>query len=98
MPKRKLVFRDIRAAVPFDQALDFLDVKYKRSGNGQLRASCPVCLHDDERIFVATRKPELWVWHCFKCQEGGDVIELVARKRQLTTKQAAQLLVDTFGL
>jgi hypothetical protein len=35
---------------------------------------------------------------CFgKCQGGGDIIELVARSKKLSQKEAAQLLSDHFG-
>ncbi len=95
MSRKRLDFKGMRTAVRFDDVLDVLQVKYRRRGNGQLIARCPICMSDGE-AFVAT--PKLGLWHCFKHGKGGDAIALVAEVRQLTTTQAAQLIADTFGL
>lgn len=95
MPTKRIDFKSLRHAVQFEDVLNYLDIPFKRMGNGQLRSACPICESESDRCLVVT--PKLALWHCFSHHKGGDAIALVAETKQLTTRQAAQLLADTFG-
>jgi DNA primase len=93
--QRRLDFKAIRDEIRIEQVCDWLGIIMKKTGT-QLRGACPICKHDSSRCLVVT--PALNRFWCFgSCHRGGDVIELVARVKQLSTKDAARLLVDHFG-
>ena len=93
--KRRLDFKALCREVRIEHVCDWLGIALKKTGD-QLRGSCPICNHDSSRCFVVT--PALNRYWCFgHCQSGGDVIELAARVKQLSPKDAARLLADHFG-
>lgn len=93
--QRRLDFKALRDEIPIDQVCDWLGIRLKNSGT-QLRGPCPICQHDSDRCLVVT--PALNRFWCFgSCQTGGDIIELVFRVKQVSTKDAARLLSDHFG-
>lgn len=56
-----------------------------------LKARCP--LHDDRNpSLCVTKKDDVWVWFCHPCKEGGTVIELHARRRNLDPKKQFQVI------
>lgn len=60
----------------------------KKSGN-RLKGKCP--LHEDwEPSFFVS--PDKQNWHCFQCNEGGDVFDLVQKIEHCDIKQAAAIL------
>ena len=92
---KRVDFKALREQVPIERVLDMLGIRLKKTGT-QLRGSCPICSHDSDRCFVVT--PKLNRFWCFgTCQSGGDVIELIVQVKQISHKDAAHLLVDTFG-
>lgn len=92
-PKR-VDFKALQQRVRIEQVCDMLGIQLKKAGT-QLRGSCPICSSASTRRFVVT--PELNRFWCFgDCKSGGDAIELVVQVRQLTHKQAAQLLAEHF--
>lgn len=92
-PKR-VDFKALRQRIPIEQVCDMLGIQLKKTGQ-QLRGSCPICSHSSERCFVVT--PTLNRYWCFgDCQSGGDIIELTARVRQLSHKDAANHLAEHF--
>ena len=91
---KRVDFKALRQRIPIEQVLDMLGIRLKKTG-AQLRGSCPICSHDSDRCFVVT--PKLNRFWCFgSCQNGGDVIELVAQVKQLSHKEAARLLAEHF--
>ena len=88
-------FKALRQRVQIEQVCDLLGIRLKKTG-AQLRGSCLICAHGSDRCFVVT--PKLNRFWCFgTCQSGGDVIELVVQVKQVSHKDAAQLLADHFG-
>ena len=72
-----------------------LGIQLKKTGD-QLRGACAICKHVSDRCFVVT--PAKGLFFCFgHCQSGGDCIELVARVKQLSHRDAACLLAGHFG-
>lgn len=91
-------FKAVKAAVSLLQVLKRygLAEKFKQSGDS-LSGPCP--LHDGEnqtqfRISISKN-----CWHCFgRCNRGGNVLEFVSEKEEVSLRQAALLLVDWFAL
>ena len=91
---KRVDFKALRQRIPIERVCDLLGIELKKSG-AQLRGPCPICSHRSARCFVVT--PALNRYWCFgECQTGGDVIELTAQVRQLSHRQAAQLLAEHF--
>jgi DNA primase len=91
----RIDFAALKRRVPIEQACALLGIPLKKTGD-QLRGSCPICGHVSERCFVVT--PAKGLFFCFgHCQSGGDCIELVARAKRLSHKDAARFLADSFG-
>lgn len=83
------------AQIPIEQVCQMLGIVLKRKGVG-LRAHCPICNHDSPRALTVT--PRLNRFWCFgHCRCGGDVIELVAQVKQISSYDAACLLAKTFN-
>jgi DNA primase len=91
-------FKAVKAAVSILQVLEHYGIadKFKRSGDS-LSGPCP--LHDGQnptqfRVSIGKN-----CWHCFgRCNDGGNVLEFVARKESVTLREAALMLCDWFRL
>ena len=91
---KRVDFKALRQRIPIERVTDMLGIQLKKTG-AQLRGSCPICSNASSRCFVVT--PALNRFWCFgDCQSGGDVIELVARVKQMSHKDAAHLLAEHF--
>ena len=91
----RLDFKALRDEIRIEPVCDWLGIRLKKSGT-QRRGACPICRHDSDRCLVVT--PALNRFWCFgSCHSGGDIIELVARIKQASPKDAARLLSDHFG-
>ena len=81
--------------IPIVDVCLMLGIDLKPRGK-QYRAYCPICDHPSERAFVVT--PAIERYWCFGyCRSGGDGLELYARMRQLTKKNAARELIKHFN-
>ena len=82
------IFTDVKEAVSVKDAASFYGVKVNRNG----MCICP--FHND-------RNPSMKVdhrFHCFGCQEDGDVIDFVGKLFSLKPLMAARKLVDDLGI
>lgn len=82
------LFEAVKDAIPTRTAAEHYGIKVGRGG----MACCP--FHDD-------RTPSLKLdvrYHCFGCQEDGDVIDFVEKLFGLPPKQAAEKLAADFGV
>jgi DNA primase len=70
-------------------------VTLRQGGVGSLKGLCP--FHDEKSPSFNVR-PQLGVWHCFGCGEGGDVISFVQRVDHLTFAEAVERLADKAGI
>jgi DNA primase len=70
-------------------------VTLRPGGIGSLKGLCP--FHDEKSPSFHVR-PQLGVWHCFGCGEGGDVISFVQRVDHLTFAEAVERLADKAGI
>ena len=97
MPKNTWVnFQEIRKRVSIEDVL----LKYYRLDNlkrdgDKLTGPCPVHNGDSPRAFHVSTTQNLW--HCFsRCQSGGNQLDLVSRKENLTIRDAALKLQAFF--
>lgn len=69
-------------------------VQLKSAGGGQLKGLCP--FHDEKTpSFHVT--PSRGYYHCFGCQEGGDVIAFVMKMDHTTFTETIERLADRMG-
>jgi DNA primase len=70
-------------------------VTLRRAGGGSLKGLCP--FHDEKTpSFHVT--PARGYFHCFGCQEGGDVLDFVMKIEGLTFTDAVERLAGRYGV
>ena len=70
-------------------------VTLRRAGGGSLKGLCP--FHDEKTpSFHVT--PARGFWHCFGCQEGGDVFDFLMRVEGLGFTDAVERLAGRYGV
>jgi DNA primase len=69
-------------------------VTLKNAGVGSLKGLCP--FHDEKTPSFHVR-PQVGLWHCFGCGEGGDVISFVQKVDHLGFTEAVELLAARLG-
>lgn len=82
------LFEAVKDAVPTIAAAEYYGIEVKRNG----MACCP--FHDDRTPSMKVDKR----FHCFGCQEDGDVIDFVGKLFDLSPKRAAEKLAEDFGV
>lgn len=70
-------------------------VTLRSAGAGSLKGLCPF---HDEKTPSFTVRPALGVWHCFGCNEGGDVISFVQKVEHLGFTEAVERLAGSLGM
>ncbi len=51
-------------------------ITLKQNGNNTWMALCP--FHEDTNpSFHVSQKDNIWLWHCFGCNQGGTIIDYV---------------------
>ena len=83
------LFETVKQAVTVKEAAQFYGIEVKRGGI----ACCP--FHDDKNPSMKLNED---YFYCFGCGASGDVIDLTARLYNLSPKEAAEKLVQDFGL
>lgn len=81
-------------------ALDVADIvaeylTLKPAGSGSFKACCP--FHQEKTPSFYVNRPRQ-TWHCFGCNEGGDLISFVQRMEGMDFPDALQLLADKAGI
>ena len=82
------LFEAVKDAIPTRTAAEHYGIEVKRNG----MACCP--FHDDRTPSMKVDKR----FHCFGCQEDGDVIDFVGKLFDLSPKRAAEKLAEDFGV
>ncbi|WP_420113323.1 DNA primase [Pseudactinotalea sp.] len=70
-------------------------VTLKQAGVGSMKGLCPF---HDERTPSFHVRPQLGLWHCFGCGEGGDVISFVQKIDSLSFTEAVEHLAGRAGV
>ncbi|WP_216843828.1 DNA primase [Phytoactinopolyspora alkaliphila] len=70
-------------------------VTLRPAGGGSLKGLCP--FHDEKSPSFNVR-PQVNLFHCFGCGEGGDVISFLQKHEQLSFTEAVERLADKVGL
>ncbi|MEE6295148.1 DNA primase [Georgenia wangjunii] len=70
-------------------------VTLKSAGVGSMKGLCPF---HDERTPSFHVRPQLGLWHCFGCDEGGDVISFVQKVDHLSFAEAVEHLAAKTGI
>lgn len=81
-------FATLKRDVAIAQVVSILGLQLKPVNPDQLRGACPIHHGDNPRGFAVTLSKSLWF--CFGGCGGGDQIALVAKLKQLSTKEAAE--------
>jgi DNA primase len=83
----------VRDHSPIDEVVgDY--VQLKNAGGGQRKGLCP--FHDEKSpSFHVT--PSKGFFHCFGCQQGGDVIAFIMKLEHLTFTETVERLADRIG-
>jgi DNA primase len=69
-------------------------VTLKAAGVGSMKGLCPF---HDERTPSFHVRPQVGLWHCFGCNEGGDVISFVEKVEHLSFAEAVERLAGRLG-
>src|SRR6476659_3770153 len=70
-------------------------VTLRSAGPGSLKGLCP--FHDEKTPSFNIR-PAVGAWHCFGCQEGGDVISFIQKVDHLSFSEAVERLAQKLGM
>lgn len=70
-------------------------VTLTRAGTGRLKGLCPF---HDEKSASFTVRPAHGRWHCFGCNEGGDVISFLMKVDHMTFVEAIESLAAQVGV
>lgn len=70
-------------------------VQLRSAGSGSMKGLCPF---HDERTPSFHVRPQLGYWHCFGCNEGGDVISFVMKHDHLDFSEAVEYLASKTGV
>src|SRR5206468_4409817 len=99
MPKSQYVdFKAVKASVSMLQILEHygLTERFKRS-NDSLSGSCPLHNGDNPTQFRVSISKNCW--NCFgQCKRGGNVLDFVALKENVSVREAAIRISEWFGL
>lgn len=87
-------YAQLKQAVTIEQTAQWLGLELKKYGE-QLRGPCP--LHGGgDRALVVTPAKQAFYCFCKECMKGGDLIELVAKMRKISTRDAALAIHTAF--
>ena len=91
-------FGALKERISILQVLEMLNLSSALKPEGErLLGRCPIHKGDDEREFIVTPAKGLWFCHG-QCNAGGDMIELVARLRNVSVVQAAREIARHFAI
>lgn len=60
-----------------------------------LTGYCPACYSAPRRMIV---RPDIGLWHCYRCGAGGDLVEFVRLAEQIDAKEAEARIGERLGL
>lgn len=95
--KKYVVFADVKKAVFIRSLLDHYGHLENLELNGDtLKGPCLICNSQSGDPFKANLTKN--VWYCFVCEKGGNILDLVAQKENVSIRDGALLIQDWFKL
>lgn len=90
------VLEAVKGEVTIERLADDLGASLKPHGD-ELRGTCPIHQGDNRTAFAV--HPDTGKWFCFRCSEGGDVLDLFIRVHGYTDRKLALMdLAATHGV
>lgn len=86
--------QEVKERTPLDEVVRE-HVTLRPAGAGSLKGLCPF---HDEKTPSFTVRPAVGHWHCFGCNEGGDVITFVQKVDHLSFAEAVERLAGRAGM
>jgi DNA primase len=97
MPNGFVSFREVKRAVSMEAVLSRYELLGGLTPKGaNLVGACPFCKGTSGRQFQVS--PAKNAWYCFGCKQGGNVLDFVAKKEDLSLFAAALALDKRFEL
>jgi len=91
----RIDFRAVRALCSLECVLQLIDAPpYQQRGN-RGRGPCPVFCGGEQRACSYDFARNLW--HCFRCEEGGNALDLFCLAHDLSCAQGARWLCKQLG-
>ena len=87
-------FAEIKETASFSAILDRYNIKHGTS-RGQASVLCP--FHDDSNPSLSVNFKRN-VFHCFSCEESGDILTFVAKMERVSVPEAAQIIAGCCGI
>ena len=94
MTTQQLDFAEIKGRASFASILDRYGIEYPQS-EGQVLIRCP--FHDDTNPSCSVNF-EKKLFNCFSCQEGGDILDFVAKMDHVSIPEAARIIAMHSGM
>ncbi len=85
----------IKKNFPLEDFLQREGIKLIPSGDGKFMANCP--FHNDENPSLSIDVTKQ-LWHCFGCNEGGDIFNYVMKKLGVDFKEALEYLSKVLNI
>jgi len=99
MPKSTFIdFKAVKSALTMERVLEHYGLldSFKRSGDS-LSGPCPIHKGSNPTQFRVSISKN--VWNCFsECKHGGNTLDFIARKENVTIHAAAMKAIEWFGL
>ncbi|HZK04851.1 MAG TPA: DNA primase [Actinomycetaceae bacterium] len=93
-----MIKREDIAAVRERSRIDEIASQYVTLRPGGVDSMKGLCPFHDEKTPSFHVRPQLGLWHCFGCDEGGDVISFVMKVNSMTFVEAVEYLADRGGI
>lgn len=84
---------ELKRATPIERVAERMCGPLKKSGGNLVAKECPFCRGSGFNVKVADQ-----FFNCFKCEEGGDVIKLIAKVGNLDYGEVLKRLVAETGM
>ena len=94
---KRIDFKEIKERIRITQIVEHYGWQLKQKGKDKLIGSCPI--HNGEQgsaAFQITRSKDLW--YCFKCHEGGNILDLVSKIENCDIRTAGLKITEWFNL
>lgn len=84
---------EIKSRLSIEEVIgDYIEL---RRASGSFKARCP--FHEEKTASFMV-SPEKQIWHCFGCNEGGDMFTFIEKHEGVDFKEAAEILARKAGI